>query len=135
MLNTTRLTGDLRSLAWDSQDRNVILVGNNGRVLRIHEDEVIALDPGTRKNLRGVSQNPANRTALIVGNEGTILLLDEQWRFTKIETPTTENLRSASWNAKGTTALIAGNRGTLLKYSEGSLETVDCGNANLRRIS
>lgn len=134
-LRTRKLQGMVRALAWDRQERHLIVVGNGGLVLRIREEEQISLDPGTKHNLRGVSVNPSDGTALIVGNTGTALLLDEEGRFKKITVPTFENLRAVSWNSKGAIALIAGNNGALLKYTDAGIEPVDDGRANLRDIS
>jgi WD40 repeat protein len=111
------------------------MVGNDGRVLRCHENDVLVLDTGIQQNLRGISVNASNGTALIVGNEGICLSLAEQGNFTRIDTSTSQNLRAVSWNEEGSKALIAGNRGALLKYFDQNVKSIDCGRANLRRVS
>jgi hypothetical protein len=133
-LSTINLRGQLRGLAWDQQDRFLIVVGNGGRVLKVQDDMPIPLESGTRHNLRAVSVNPTDGTALIVGNAGTVLLLDGE-RFAKITVPTFENLRTVAWNHDGSSALLAGNNGTLLKFSRGQVVRVDAGRANLRDVS
>ncbi len=134
-VRTRTLQGFLRALAWDHQDRYLIVVGNRGRVLRIEKDRIISLDSGTRSNLRAVSVNPIDGTALIVGNTGAALILNDQQRFTSLNVPSFQNLRSVSWHQNGTVALVAGNNGTLFKYSREEFETVEAGRANLRDIS
>lgn len=133
-LRTVDLPGHLRGLAWDRQDRFLIVVGNGGRVLKLQGERAIPIDSGTRRNLRAVSVNPTDGTALIVGNSGTVLFLDGE-RFTKVTMPTFENLRTVAWNNDGSAALIAGNNGALFKFSRGQVATVDAGRANLRDIS
>jgi hypothetical protein len=133
-LSTINLRGQLRGLAWDRQDRFLIVVGNGGRVLKVQGDMPTPLESGTRHNLRAVSVNPTDGTALIVGNTGTVLLLDGE-RFAKITVPTFENLRTVAWNHDGSMALLAGNNGTLLKFSRGHVVRVDAGRANLRDVS
>lgn len=134
-LRSINLQGHLRGLAWDRQDRFLIIVGNGGRILKVGADAPASLDSGTRHNLRAISVNPSDGTALIVGNAGTTLLLDEEEHFTKITVPTFENLRAVAWNHEGSMALLAGNNGTLLKFSRGEVVTVDAGRANLRDVS
>lgn len=134
-LRFTNLPGHLRGLAWDREDRSLIVVGNGGRILRIQEGRSVSVDSGTRHNLRAVSVNNPDGTALIVGNAGTALLLDEEGDVAKVNAPTFENLRAVSWHPEGFKALIAGNNGALLKYSRNEILTVETGRANLRDVS
>jgi len=130
----SRVSGHLRYFSWDREGSSLILVGDRGRILTILDNKAISHNSVTQQNLRGVASNPTDDTALIVGNAGTVLLFGEG-RVRKINAPTFENLRAVSWNHDGREALIVGNRGVLLKYSEQTVELIDDGQANLRRIA
>lgn len=134
-LQTTNLSENFRSFAWERAGDRVILVGDGGQILRVGGKKSIELVSGTHQNLRGISLNPTDGTALIVGNAGTVLLLREDDNIRKIDAPTSENLRAASWNSRGTSALISGNQGILLRYSSQGLQTLDGARANLRHIA
>ena len=121
-------------MAWDRQDQ-CLLVGDNGRILRIQDDRLIDLDAGTRENLRAVGVNQSNGTALIAGNEGTLLSLDEEGHFARIYTSASENLRATAWNDDGSVALVVGNRGVILRHWDHKVKSVDGGRANLRHIA
>lgn len=73
-IQVTSLQGYLRSVAWDAASQGLILVGNNGRVVRIEGEDVTHFVSGSRQHLRAISMNPSDDTALIVGNAGTVLL-------------------------------------------------------------
>jgi len=133
-IRTRKLRGHLRSLAWDRQDQ-CLIVGNNGRILRIQDDKLIDLDAGTRQNLRAVAVNHSNGTVLIAGNAGTLLSLDEEGHFARIDTSTSENLRATAWNDDGSVALVVGNRGVILRHWDHGVKSVDGGRANLRHIA
>jgi hypothetical protein len=133
-LHALDLKGQLRGLAWDSEDEFPIIVGNRGQILKVQGNTPVPIGCGTRRNLRAVSVNPKDGTALMVGNSGAALLLEGQ-RLTKISMPTLENLRAVAWNGDGSEALIAGNNGALFKFSNGQVATVEVGRANLRDIS
>ncbi len=134
-VRTKPLQGILRGLTWNRNGNDLLVVGNQGRVLKIQDDQLVSFDSGTKHNLRAVSVSPSDGRALIVGNAGTALLLDEDEHFTTLRVPTFENLRSVSWDPSGALAVVAGNNGTLYKYSAEGFEAVDAGRANLRDIS
>ena len=96
---------------------------------------IIDLNAGTQQNLRAVAVNHSNGAALIAGNEGTLLSLDEEGRFTRIDTSTSENLRAAAWNDDGSVALVVGNRGVILRHWDHGIKSVDGGRANLRHVA
>jgi hypothetical protein len=121
-------------MAWDLAYQHLILVGNNGLVVRIEGEDVTHFVSGSRQHLRAISMNPSDDTALIVGNTSTVLLWDE-CKFSRIEASTSENLRAVAWNPRGTVALITGNHGTLLKYSDGTIQKIGNCRANLRHVS
>jgi hypothetical protein len=134
-LTTREFSGRLRGLTWDPQGTGLTLIGNGGRALSIQNNSANTLDTGTKHNLRAVSVNPVTKEVLAVGNGGTILGSNSDGSFHPLNSPTVENLRSVRWSSEGTKALIAGNNGTLVKYSEGRLDLVDDGRANLRGVS
>lgn len=130
---TIELKGHFRALACTPEDRYATLVGNNGSIVRMANQEIIRLDSNTHIHLRGVSASTVDGSLLIVGNTGTVLRFKE--RAEGVVSSQIENLRSVAWNVTGTMALIGGNAGSLLKYSNNSLMNLGVARANLRRIS
>jgi len=122
-------------LDWDRRNGGLVLVGDAGRILKLADGGVLAMNSGTRQNLRAISIAQNDGGILIVGNSGTAILVDENGRQVRLELSTTENLRTVVWKPNGNEALIAGNGGTLLKYSKTNLEAVGNARANLRRVS
>lgn len=134
-LRTQTLPGVFRGLDWCKNDNGLVLVGDSGQMVEVQGEKSVAVDSGTRHNLRAASTNQQDGTMLAVGNSGTAIELYEDHKHKTINLSTRENLRAVSWRPGENSALIAGNAGTLLSYSQSSVESVAGARANLRRIS
>jgi len=115
----------LRWAAWHPTDGWCLLAGNGGTALRFEPSRAagnpaVAIDPGSRTNLRGAAFSPDGRRALLVGNQGAVLLLEGE-ALRPLPSPTSENLRRVAWRPDGACALIVGNAGTVLRYQDGEL--------------
>lgn len=112
-----------------------MLVGNNGLMLRFHNNRLHELTSQTREHLRCASYNPKDSTILAVGNRGTVIITDKLGKTRKLDSKTASNLRRASWSPDGSYAIIVGNDGTALSWNGSSFTEVEGALNNLRSIT
>jgi WD40 repeat protein len=125
----------IRWAAWSEDGQEAVLVGNNGLMLKLHDDRFQEMTSQTKKHLRCASYNPKDSTILVIGNRGTVILMDKSGRARKLDSKTPSNLRGASWSPDGSYALIVGNDGTALVWDGSSFTEVDGALNNLRSIT
>src|SRR2546428_981680 len=121
--------------AWSGDGSEAVLVGNNGQMIRYHDDRFRELISQTSEHLRCASYNPKDSTILAVGNKGTIILTDKVGKARKLDSKTASNLRRASWSPDGSYAIIVGNDGAAFVWDGSSLAEVEGALNNLRSIA